>query len=220
MPDEQRAIADYFHQETAQIDALVAKQEEFIGLLQERLNAMTDAEFQQPEGKRTATSGRPCPPRTVATTRIRRRDRLSRWHRYPPDKPPSRWVHEGLLEAGYQGVLPGDIVFHALDGFAGAVGISDSAGQCSPVYHVCRPRYDDDVEYLALPIRYLGTSGFLPRKLRVRGSGVWTSRNWGTFARVPLTVPPVEHQSVHHPALPVNSPSQRPHRQDRGAHRA
>lgn len=34
--EEQRAIADYLDQETAQIDALVAKQEEFIGLLRER----------------------------------------------------------------------------------------------------------------------------------------------------------------------------------------
>lgn len=34
--DEQRAIADYLDQETAQIDALVAKQEELIGLLRER----------------------------------------------------------------------------------------------------------------------------------------------------------------------------------------
>lgn len=34
--DEQRAIAAYLDQETAQIDALVAKQEEFIGLLRER----------------------------------------------------------------------------------------------------------------------------------------------------------------------------------------
>lgn len=34
--DDQRAIADYLDQETAQIDALVAKQKEFIGLLRER----------------------------------------------------------------------------------------------------------------------------------------------------------------------------------------
>lgn len=37
--DEQRVIADYLDQETAQIDALVAKQEEFIGLLRERRDA-------------------------------------------------------------------------------------------------------------------------------------------------------------------------------------
>lgn len=35
-PDEQRAIADYLDHEAAQIDALVAKQGEFIGLLRER----------------------------------------------------------------------------------------------------------------------------------------------------------------------------------------
>ena len=38
--DEQRAIADYLDHETAQIDALVAKQEEFIGLLRERRSAV------------------------------------------------------------------------------------------------------------------------------------------------------------------------------------
>jgi len=42
--DEQRAIADYLDQETAQIDALVAKQEEFIRLLRERrLSQITGA---------------------------------------------------------------------------------------------------------------------------------------------------------------------------------
>ncbi|MGO2423402.1 hypothetical protein [Glutamicibacter arilaitensis] len=40
--DEQRAITDYLDQETAQIDALVAKQEEFIGLLRERRGAVQD----------------------------------------------------------------------------------------------------------------------------------------------------------------------------------
>ncbi|QGH69574.1 restriction endonuclease subunit S [Pseudactinotalea sp. HY158] len=40
--DEQHAIADYLDQETAQIDALVAKQEEFIGLLRERRSALRD----------------------------------------------------------------------------------------------------------------------------------------------------------------------------------
>ncbi|MFP3472431.1 hypothetical protein R0J90_20465, partial [Micrococcus sp. SIMBA_144] len=35
-PDEQRTIADYLDHETAQIDALVAKQEELIRHLEER----------------------------------------------------------------------------------------------------------------------------------------------------------------------------------------
>jgi type I restriction enzyme S subunit len=38
--EEQRAIADYLDHETAQIDALVAKQKEFIGLLRERRSGL------------------------------------------------------------------------------------------------------------------------------------------------------------------------------------
>ena len=48
--DEQRAIAHYLNQETAQIDALVAKQEEFVGLLRERRDAVVRAETQQLTG--------------------------------------------------------------------------------------------------------------------------------------------------------------------------
>lgn len=98
-------------------------------------------------------------------------------------------------EDGYQGVIPGDIVFHALDGFAGAVGVSDSEGQCSPVYHVCRPRYDDDPEYLALLIRYLGTSGFLTTQAPSTRQRSVDFRNWSMFARVPLRLPSPTHQS-------------------------
>ena len=47
--DEQRAIADYLDQETAQIDALVAKQEEFIGLLRERRDSVVRVEIAQQE---------------------------------------------------------------------------------------------------------------------------------------------------------------------------
>ena len=33
------------------------------------------------------------------------------------------------VEAGYQGIEPGDLVVHGMDGFAGAIGISDSRGK-------------------------------------------------------------------------------------------
>jgi len=52
--DEQRAIADYLDQETAQIDALVAKQEEFIGLLHERRRAVIEHVLSKIEGCRAA----------------------------------------------------------------------------------------------------------------------------------------------------------------------
>lgn len=52
--DEQRAIADYLDQETAQIDALVAKQEEFIGLLRERRRAVVEHALSRIEANRAA----------------------------------------------------------------------------------------------------------------------------------------------------------------------
>lgn len=195
--DEQRAIADYLDQETARIDALVAKQEEFIGLLRERQEALSDTEFQRAEGTRGGVvrqtlvrmdrtplqgSGVVTAYRDgVVTLRANRR---------------TDGYTFSAAEADYQGVVPGDIVFHALDGFAGAVGISDSEGQCSPVYHVCRPRYGDDAEYIALLLRHLGTSGFLAAQAPSTRQRSVDFRNWGTFARVPLMLPPVEHQTA------------------------
>ncbi|RNE66801.1 restriction endonuclease subunit S [Cryobacterium tepidiphilum] len=195
--DEQHAISDYLDHETAQIDALVAKQNEFIRLLRERRAALADAEFQQAEEKHAATI----------------RQALVRLDRSPePGVGVVTAYRDGVVtlrtnrradgytmsaaEAGYQGVVPGDIVFHALDGFAGAVGISDSVGQCSPVYHVCRPRYDDDAEYLALLIRYMGTSGFLSTQAPSTRQRSVDFRNWGTFARVPLHLPSPSHQKT------------------------
>ena len=39
-------------------------------------------------------------------------------------------------EYGYQGIEPGDLVVHGMDGFAGSIGISDSRGKGTPVLNV------------------------------------------------------------------------------------
>jgi type I restriction enzyme, S subunit len=97
-------------------------------------------------------------------------------------------------ENGYQEIRPGDLVFHALDGFAGAVGVSDSHGNASPVYHVCEPVVGDDPGYLARLFRHLGTSDFLATQApNVRERSV-DFRNWSTFARIPLVLPPADEQ--------------------------
>ena len=36
----------------------------------------------------------------------------------------------------YQGIEPGDLVVHGMDGFAGSIGISDSRGKATPVLNV------------------------------------------------------------------------------------
>lgn len=59
-----------------------------------------------------------------------------------------------LLEAGYQGVRTGQLVIHSMDAFAGAVGVSDSDGKCTPEYIVCTPRSGDSVPaYFAAALR-------------------------------------------------------------------
>ena len=51
-----------------------------------------------------------------------------------------------LKEIGYQGIEPGDLVIHGMDGFAGAIGISDSRGKSSPVLVVCDS--DENKKYI------------------------------------------------------------------------
>lgn len=191
----QRAIAAYLDGETVQIDALIAEQERIVDLARERLRAVLDSEFQRAEGKRTTTvrrtmfkRARPATAGTGVVTAYRDGVVTLRSNRR----------EEGYTfsdtEAGYQGVRKGDLAFHGLDGFAGAVGVSDSDGIATPVYHVCAPSAEDDVEYLALLLRYLGTSGFLAAQApNVRQRSV-DFRNWQTFARVPLTLPPGDQQ--------------------------
>ena len=41
-----------------------------------------------------------------------------------------------IKEHGYQQIRPGDLVVHEMDGFEGAIGISDSKGKSTPVYTV------------------------------------------------------------------------------------
>ena len=47
---------------------------------------------------------------------------------------------ESLKEIGYQGARRGDLVIHAMDAFAGACGVADSDGKCTPVYSICTPK--------------------------------------------------------------------------------
>jgi type I restriction enzyme S subunit len=68
-----------------------------------------------------------------------------------------------IQEHGYQGIRKGDLVIHAMDAFAGAVGVSESDGKSSPVYSACVPRQLNtvDVNYFAYYMRNLALSGYL-----------------------------------------------------------
>ncbi|MDP3950617.1 hypothetical protein, partial [Microbacterium sp.] len=193
---EQRAIADFLDRETAQIDTLIAKQEQLVETLRERRSAIRDDHFADPNLKRTTTVrrvlhplDRPGAPGLGVVTAYRDGEVTLRSNRREDGYTIS------ATESGYQEVRPGDLVFHALDGFAGAVGVSDSRGNASPVYHVCSVVTDDDPQYIAMLLRFLGTSGFLTTQApNVRERSV-DFRNWSTFARVPIALADPEDQA-------------------------
>ncbi|MFK0151562.1 restriction endonuclease subunit S [Streptomyces sp. NPDC090493] len=97
-------------------------------------------------------------------------------------------------EQGYQGVEIGDLVFHALDGFAGAVGVSDSKGKCSPVYHVCSPKDKCDPGFISYALRAMAFTGFLELQAGTVRQRSVDFRSWETFARLPIPTPPLEEQ--------------------------
>jgi type I restriction enzyme S subunit len=66
-----------------------------------------------------------------------------------------------LQEIGYQRVIAGDLVIHAMDAFAGAIGVSASDGKSTPVYSVCTSTGDADAHYFALLLRHMALSGSL-----------------------------------------------------------
>ena len=100
---------------------------------------------------------------------------------------------ESIKEIGYQGVRRGDLVIHAMDAFAGAVGVSDSDGKCTPVYAVCEPRRGANPYYYAYIVREMARSQWiaaLARGIRERS----TDFRFDGFAAQPLPFPPTNEQ--------------------------
>lgn len=101
-----------------------------------------------------------------------------------------------LKEHGYQGIRKGDLVIHAMDAFAGAIGVSDSDGKSTPVYAACVPRKPNVVNssFYAYYMRNLALSGFivsLAKGIRERS----TDFRFNDFAKLPLPLPSLEVQN-------------------------
>ena len=103
---------------------------------------------------------------------------------------------ESITEIGYQGIRKDDLVIHQMDAFAGAVGVSDSNGKGTSVYHCCTPKGDYDTRYYAFLIRKMAFSGFIQslyKGIRERSSDF----NFKIFGNQRLVVPSfVEQQAV------------------------
>jgi type I restriction enzyme S subunit len=91
---------------------------------------------------------------------------------------------EAIFEFGYQRIRKGDLLIHAMDAFAGAVGVSDSDGKCTPVYAVCQPKPGVNSHHYAFIVREMARAhlilalarGIRERSTRFRYDAFWTQR--------------------------------------------
>lgn len=94
-------------------------------------------------------------------------------------------------EIGYQGIDIGDLVVHGMDGFAGAIGISDSRGKASPVLNVLDT--DQCKKYFMYYLRSMAYSDVFVATatgIRVRSCDL----RWNKLAEFRYPLPPVAEQ--------------------------
>ena len=98
-----------------------------------------------------------------------------------------------LKEIGYQGVEPGDLIVHGMDGFAGSIGISDSRGKASPVLNVMDS--NQNKRYLMYYLRamaYKDVFMALSTGIRVRSCDL----RWNKLSVFPFLIPKSHEQST------------------------
>ena len=94
-------------------------------------------------------------------------------------------------EIGYQGIKKGDLVVHGMDGFAGAIGISDSDGKGSPVLVVCTTK--ENTRYLMYYLRTLALQDvFLALATGIRERSC--DLRWNKIADLLFPVPELNEQ--------------------------
>jgi len=95
-------------------------------------------------------------------------------------------------EYGYQGIEPGDLVVHGMDGFAGSIGISDSRGKGTPVLNVLDSEHNK--RYLMYYLRNMAYGDVflsLSTGIRVRSCDL----SWKKLGEIRIVLPPIEEQN-------------------------
>ncbi|MBL8722019.1 MAG: hypothetical protein JNL79_38915 [Myxococcales bacterium] len=211
---EQIVIAAFLDRETGKIDALVAEQQRLIELLKEKRQAVIS---------HAVTKGlNPCVPlkesgvewlgAVPAGWRLERGKFLYSKLELEPEagdgvvtsfRDGQVTLRENrrtdgftlaILEVGYQRVRKGDLVIHGMDAFAGAIGVSESTGKCTPEYSVLEPvRPGLDNNYFALVLRLMALRDYILvicPSVRERAPRF----RYESFKDVVLPVPPHEEQ--------------------------
>ena len=166
--DEQHAIADFLDRETAKIDALVARKERLIELLQEKRTALIT---------RAVTRGiNPNVPMKDSgvewlgeipvhwdTKKIKRLFQHTKRQGFPERTVLSVYREYGVIEKSsrddnfnrtpedldtYQMVNPGDLVINKMKAWQGSLGVSSLSGITSPDYVVYAPDHEANERFL------------------------------------------------------------------------
>jgi len=96
-------------------------------------------------------------------------------------------------EIGYQGIEPGDLVVHGMDGFAGSIGISDSRGKATPVLNVLDSNQNKKYYmYYLRSMAYGDVFNAIATGIRVRSCNL----NWNKLAELSYPVPSKETQQA------------------------
>ena len=96
-------------------------------------------------------------------------------------------------EIGYQGIDVGDLVVHGMDGFAGAIGISDSRGKASPVLNVLDTKQNKRyIMYYLRSMAYSDVFLALATGIRVRSCDL----RWNKLAELSYPIPPLDEQEA------------------------
>ena len=194
--NEQRAIADFLDRETAQIDALVAKQGELQEFLAERKRSVLDDVLGSIAGERR---------------RLRWMYRPSNVASNPDEEVLSVYREHGVIPKSsrsdnfnktpenvdrYLLVRRGDLVVNKMKAWQGSLGVSAHRGIVSGDYEVLRPTTEDlDPEYAHFRLR----SPEMILQYRLRSRGIRPSQwrlYWQDLADIEVIVPSLVDQRI------------------------
>jgi type I restriction enzyme, S subunit len=211
---EQDRIVAFLDQKTAEIDALIAKKQRQIELLDEQKAILINGAVTRglnPNAKLKPSGIEwigdipehwgTCKARHIFSQEerpVRKTDDVVTAFRDGQVALRSKRRTEGftvaILEQGYQGIEPGDLVIHGMDAFAGAIGISEDRGKCTPEYIILNPIIEGiDNGFFALHLREMAQSGYIHlicQSVRERAPRF----RFPKLADVSLTIPPFDEQ--------------------------
>lgn len=211
-PDEQKKIADYLEQKCEKIDALIKQIQEQIDILEAAKRSVitegvTKGVSKDCQYKDSNVQWIGMMPSHWTTIRgkyilnyvqkpVREGDGVITCFRDGEVTLRSNRREEGFTmsdkEIGYQGIDIGDLVVHGMDGFAGAIGISDSRGKASPVLNVLDTKQNKRyIMYYLRSMAYSDVFLALSTGIRVRTCDL----RWNKLAELLYPVPPIAEQN-------------------------